>query len=98
MANLSTAAGGNGVAGNVTYFNSTSPFAAVRTVTGAYASTYADNGNLAVSDNHAVRRSVSRTHGGATASNVFSETQCLRTAYSGVEADSPALDASRTAT
>ncbi len=91
MANLSTAAGasGNGVAGNVNF--------ATRTVTGAYASTYADNGNLAVSDNHAVRRSVSRTHGGATASGVFSETQCLRTSYSGVESDVPALDAIRTA-
>lgn len=89
MANLSVAAGGNGVAGNVNF--------ATRTITGAYASTYADNGNLAVTDNHAVRRSVSRTHGTATASGVFSETQCLRTAYSGVESDVPALDASRTA-
>jgi hypothetical protein len=97
MANLTTAAGGNGVAGNVVYFNSTSPFAAVRTVTGTYGSTYGDNNDLAVSDNHAVRRSVSRTHGGATASGVFSETQCFRTAYAGVEADSPKLDASRTA-
>ena len=89
MANLSTAAGNSGVAGNVNF--------ASRTVTGAYASTYPDNGNLAVSDNHAVRRSVSRTHGGATASGVFSETQCLRTAYVSVESDIPALDASRTA-
>ena len=89
MANLSTAAGGSGVAGNVNF--------TTRTITGAYASTYADNGNLAVSDNHAVRRSVSRTHGGATASGVFSETQCLRYAYSGIESDVPALDASRTA-
>ena len=89
MANLTAAAGGNGVAGTVNF--------ATRTVTGAYASTYADNGNLAVSDNHAVRRSVSRTHGTSTASGVFSETQGFRTAYSGVEADSPALDASRTA-
>lgn len=94
MANLSTAAGDNGVAGNVNF--------ATRTITGAYASTYSDNGNLAVSDNHAVRRSVARTQrrfGGSAvgASNVFSETQCLRTAYSGVESDSPALDASRTA-
>jgi hypothetical protein len=89
MANPTVNAGGSGVAGNVNF--------ATRTITGAYASTYADNGNLAVSDNHAVRRSVSRTHGGATASGVFSETQCLRMAYSGVEADSPALDATRTA-
>lgn len=93
MANLTTAAGDNGVAGNVNF--------ATRTITGAYGATYADNGNLAVSDNHAVRRSVSKTQqafgGTVNSSVVFSETQCLRTAYSGVEADSPALDASRTA-
>lgn len=89
MANLSTAAGGSGVAGNVNF--------ATRTVTGAYGSTYEDNGNLAVSDNHAVRRSVSRTSWAGTASKVFSETQNLRFAYTGVESDSPALDASRTA-
>ena len=89
MANPTVAAGGGGVAGNVNF--------ATRTVTGAYGSTYSDNGNLAVSDNHAVRRSVSRTNGTSTASGVFSETQSLRFAYVGVEADSPALDATRTA-
>jgi hypothetical protein len=91
MANATTAVGGSGVAGTVNF--------ATRTVTGAYGSTYIDNGNLAVSDNHAVRRSVARTSRSApnTASGVFSETQGFRTAYSGVEADSPALDASRTA-
>ncbi len=89
MPNAAVAAGDNGVAGNVNF--------GTRTITGAYASTYTDNGNLAVSDNHAVRRSVSRTNGTATASGVFSETQCLRFAYTGVEADSPALDATRTA-
>lgn len=91
MANTTVNAGGSGVAGTVDF--------AVRTRTGAYASTYADNGNLAVSDNHAVRRSVARTSRAnpSTASGVFSETQGLRFAYSGVEADSPALDATRTA-
>ena len=89
MPNPTVAAGGGGVAGNVNF--------ATRTVTGAYGSTYTDNGNLAVSDNHAVRRSVSRTHGTSTASGVFSETQSLRFAYVGVEADIPALDATRTA-
>ena len=91
MANLTTAVGENGVAGTVNF--------ATRTRTGTYGSTYIDNGNLAVSDNHAVRRSVARTSRSApnTASGVFSETQGFRTAYSGVEADSPALDASRTA-
>lgn len=89
MANLSTAAGGNGVAGNVNF--------ATRTVTGAYGAAYSDNGNLAVSDNHAIRRSVAKTSWANVPSGVFSETQCLRTAYSGVESDVPALDASRTA-
>ena len=96
MANLATAAGNNGVAG--TY----DP--AVRTVTGAYGTTYSDNGNLAVSDNHAVRRSVSKTASGygsaVNASNVYSETQNLRFAYyklNTIEADTPALDATRTA-
>jgi len=90
MANPTVAAGGNGVAGNVNF--------ATRTRTGAYDTTsYTTNGDLAVSDNHAVRRSVSRTHGTSTASGVFSETQSLRFAYVGVEADSPALDAIRTA-
>ena len=50
MANATTAAGGNGAAGTVNF--------GTRTVTGAYGTTYADNGTLAVSDNHAVRRSV----------------------------------------
>jgi len=91
MANAATAAGDNGVAGTCVFSS--------RTVTGALGSTYSDNGNLAVSDNHAVRRSVARTSRAnpSTASGVFSETQGLRFAYTGVEADSPALDASRTA-
>lgn len=89
MANPTVNAGGSGVAGNANF--------ASRTISGAYASTFSDNGNLAVSDNHAIRRSVSRTNGTSTASGVFSETQCLRTAYAGVEADIPALDATRTA-
>jgi hypothetical protein len=91
MPNPTVAAGEGGVAGNVNF--------ATRTRTGAYASTYSDNGNLAVSDNHAVRRSVARTSRSApsTASGVFSETQNLRFAYTGVEADCPSLDATRTA-
>jgi hypothetical protein len=91
MANTTTANGLGGSAGTVSFAN--------RTVTGAYGSTYTDNGNLAVSDNHAVRRSVARTSRSAptTASGVFSETQGLRFAYAGVEADSPSLDATRTA-
>jgi len=93
MANLTTAAGNNGAAGTVDF--------ATRTITGALGATYSDNGTLAVSDNHAVRRSVAKTAQGfgsaVNASTVFSETQGFRTAYSGVEADSPALDATRVA-
>ena len=90
MANTTAAAGGNGVAGTETSLPSA--------VTGAYGTVYTDNGNLAVAGNAAVRRCVARTSKSAptTASKVFSETQGLRFAYSGVEADSPALDASRT--
>lgn len=88
MANTTAAAGNNGVAGTETSLPSA--------VTGAYGTGYSENGNLAVAGNAAVRRSVARTNGSATASTVFSETQGLRFAYSGVEADSPALDATRT--
>ena len=90
MANISQAAGGNGVSGT----------GAPGAVTGAYGTTYADNGNLAVAGSNAVRRSVAKTQRGwgsaVNASGVFSITSGLRTAYSGVEVDSPALDATRT--
>ena len=93
MANYVSEAGNNGVAGSYD--------PAARTVTGAYGTTYSDNGTLAVSDNHAVRRSVSKTASGygsaVNASNVYSETQGMRFAYAGVESDTPALDASRVA-
>ena len=85
MANISQAAGGNGVSGT----------GAPGTYTGAYGSTYTDNGNLAVTGSNAVRRSVARTNG-TTDSKVFSVTSGFRTAYAGVEVDSPALDATRT--
>ncbi len=88
MANLTTARGNGGAAGNASL---------PQAVTGAYATAYSDNGTLAVASNNAVRRSVARTKTGGDPSKVFSETAGLRTAYSGVEADSPALDASRTA-
>ena len=63
-------------------------------MTGAYGSTYADNGDLAVAGSNAVRRSVSKT--GGAVSKVLSITSGFRTAYAGVEVDSPALDATRT--
>jgi hypothetical protein len=84
MANISQAAGGNGVSGT----------GAPGAVTGAYGATYADNGNLAVAGSNAVRRSVSKT--GGAVSEVLSITSGFRTAYVGVELDSPALDATRT--
>jgi hypothetical protein len=84
MANISQPAGGGGVSGR----------GAPGAVTGAYGATYADNGNLAVAGSNAVRRSVSQT--GFAISKVFSITSGLRTAYAGVEVDSPALDATRT--
>ena len=77
MANFTTAAGNNGVAGSFDL--------ATRTVTGAYST-----GNLSVSGTHAVRRSVVQTAAGV-ASDVFSETQNLRFAYPVVEADAPAI-------
>jgi hypothetical protein len=85
MANISQAAGGSGVSGR----------GAPGAVTGAYDSAYTANGNLAVAGSNAVRRSVSQTSGSAV-SKVFSITSGFRTAYAGVEVDSPALDATRT--
>ena len=84
MANISQAAGGGGVSGT----------GAPGAVTGAYGSTYADNGDLAVAGSNAVRRSVSKT--GGAVSKVLSITSGFRVAYAGVELDSPALDATRT--
>lgn len=85
MANVSQAAGLNGVSGAA---------ALPQVATGAYAATFGDNGNLAVAGSNAVRRSVSKT--GGSVSTVYSETSGLRTAYVGVEVDIPALDATRT--
>jgi hypothetical protein len=84
MANISQAAGGNGVSGT----------GAPGTPSGAYGATYSDNGNMAVTGSNAVRRSVSKT--GGSVSSVKSVTSGLRTAYIGVECDIPALDATRT--
>ena len=78
MANLSTAAGNNGVAGS---YNA----AVARTVSGTYAGS-----NLSVSGTHAVRRSVVQTAAGV-GSEVYSETQNHRFAYPVVEADAPAI-------
>ncbi len=85
MANVSQAAGNNGVSGSI---------AAPKYTSGAYAATFTDNGSLAVANSNAVRRAVSKT--GGTVSTVYSETPGFRVAYAGVEVDIPALDATRT--
>jgi len=87
MANISQPAGNNGVSGAA---------AVDAAYTGALGSTYTDNGNLAVANSNAVRRSVAVTATGGSASTVWSETAGFRTAYVGVEVDLPALDATRT--
>ncbi|MBS22037.1 MAG: hypothetical protein CL739_08115 [Chloroflexi bacterium] len=63
------------------------------TVTGTLAADnkYATNGTATLKGS-AIRHSVAKTKSGATAaSEVFSETMNFRTAYSGVESDSPAI-------
>ena len=78
MANPTTVAGNNGVAGS---FDAS----VARTVSGTYAA-----GNKSVSGTHAIRRSVVQTAAGV-GSEVFSETQNLRFAYVVPEADAPAI-------
>ena len=94
MANAATAAGDNGVAGVLDG--------------GLGANYGAITGTLAAGDNEcegfdeAIRHSVARTRTGQTfeggtdsngnRSEVFSVTQGLRFAYTGVEADTPAID------
>jgi len=83
MANLTVAAGDNGVAGTA----SALPAA---TVTGTLAA-----GTFSATETTALRHSVAKTAKGfgsaVAASEVYSETQGFRTAYSGVEADNPAV-------
>lgn len=83
MANLTTAAGGNGVAGTCTEAELLTQIGAI---TGSVA-----GGDLSSTETTAIRSSVAKTSegfGSAVAkSNVYSVTQGLRFAYSGVEAD-----------
>ena len=83
MANLTTAAGDNGVAGVATEL----PAAAL---TGTLPGSATDG---TAGNSTALRFSVAKTARGygsaVAASAVYSETQGFRTAYSGVEADSP---------
>lgn len=83
MANAATAAGDNGVSGSAASLPAVS-------ITGTLA---AGNKTDTTSGNKtAVRHSVAKTATGVTAaSEVFSETQNLRTAYTGVEVDAPAI-------
>ena len=88
MANAAATVGEYGVAGRVTVAQLVD---ALADQTGTLAgSNFSIEGLSADGEGVAVRHSVSRTAGGTTASEVYSVTQGLRFAYSGVEADSPA--------
>ena len=85
MANATSAAGNNGVA------KATTPGdLPLATVTGSLSGS-----DFSATETTALRHSVSKTARGygsaVAASEVYSETQGLRYAYSGVEADSPAV-------
>ena len=89
MANLTVAAGNNGVAGSCTPDE-------LMTQAGAITGTVAA-GNLSSTETTAIRSSVAKTATGATAdSNVYSITQGLRYAYAGVEADAAPQAITRT--
>ena len=88
MANTVATVGTNGVAGTVTVAQLVDALAdQTGTLAGA---NFSIEGLAADGEGFAVRHSVSRTSGTATASEVYSVTQGLRFAYPGVEADSPA--------
>jgi len=84
MANTTVAAGDNGVAG------SSATGLPAATVTGTLAGS-----DFSATSTTALRHSVCKSQKGfgsaVAASEVYSETQAWRTAYAGVEADSPAV-------
>ena len=93
MANAATAAGDNGVAGTLA--------AGLGNDYGAITGTLAAGDKECEGFDEAIRHSVARTQGGTfeggtdsngNRSEVFSVTQGLRFAYTGVEADTPAID------
>jgi len=95
MANAATAAGDNGVAGTLD--------AGLGNDYGAITGTLAGGDKECEGFDEAIRHSVALTQGGTfngsndtsgtgTRSEVFSVTQGLRFAYTGVEADTPAID------
>lgn len=79
MANLTQPAGNDGVAGSCT---PAELITQIDAITGSVS-----GGDLSSTETTAVRSSVARTAFGGGASNVYSVTQALRFAYSGVEAD-----------
>ena len=79
MANLTVAAGNDGVAGTCT---PAELVAQIDAITGSVS-----GGDLSSTETTAVRSSVARTEFSGGASNVYSVTQGLRFAYAGVEAD-----------
>ena len=81
MANLTQAAGDNGVAGSCT---ATELITQIDAITGSVS-----GGDLSSTETTAIRSSVARTafDSASTPSNVYSVTQGLRFAYAGVEAD-----------
>ena len=88
---------GNGVAGPLAAginADSDKIMLPLATVTGTLAANnkYATNGTANLKGS-AIRHSVAKTKSGVTAaSEVYSETLCFRTPYSGQEADSPAIN------
>ena len=79
MANLTVAAGDDGVAGSCTAAELQTQIDAI---TGSVS-----GGDLSSTETTAIRSSVAKTAYSSGASNVYSVTQALRYAYSGVEAD-----------
>ena len=79
MANLTTATGAGGVAGSCT------PAELIAQIDAITGSVSADD--LSSTETTAVRSSVAKTAFDGTVSNVYSVSQGLRFAYSGVEAD-----------
>lgn len=95
MANAASNAGGSGVSGVRA--------AGLPSTRSSFSFTVGTNYNASsgsITNNTAVRRSVSRTQRGwgttASFGGVFSETQGLRVAYPGAELDSPAITRSGT--
>ena len=88
MANLTVAAGDNGVAGSCT---PAELITQIDAITGSVA-----GGNLSSTETTAIRSSVARTAFSGGLSNVYSVTQGLRFAYAGVEADAAPQAITRT--